>query len=452
MVRMGPKHGFQFDAVFDDAPQAEVYESTVAPLLDGVFAGYNATVLAYGQTGSGKTFTMGSADQVGIPMAKCVRVWVCVRARLQWSGVAATRSHVLFRCRQGVIPRVVREVFDRVDGAEPVTLPSGVQVPSVAVRASFVELYREEIRDLLHPETPSRAIAIRETPAGEIVLSGVGEKAALTAQDMFGILETGAALRSTGATLMNELSSRSHAVFTIVVEQRRADGKRTVAKLHLVDLAGSERAKRSGAAGVRLKEAVNINEGLLALGNVISALAARSAARSKSRGRGKSRQQHVPYRDSKLTRLLQDSLGGNSRTVMIACVSPADVSFEETLNTLRYAARARNIKNTPVQNVQTADSAAGAAAMTELQAEIDALQSALASARADAAGGGAGVVAPAPPDPIHVKQLHDLQGELDKAVRTGTAYRTQLVRASEALVSVVAATTDTSPHMKVRVW
>jgi hypothetical protein len=175
---------------------------------------------------------------------------------------------------------------------------------------------REELRDLLQPDTPSKGIAIREDAAGGIVVSGAVERAVGSSGALLDALEAGAVCRTTGSTRMNEHSSRSHAIFSIIVEQRSVprDGappRVTAAKFHLVDLAGSERNKRTGAVGVRFQEAIRINEGLLALGNVISALGDERLRRAST---------HVPYRDSKLTRMLQDSLGGNSRTTMIACV------------------------------------------------------------------------------------------------------------------------------------
>ncbi|KAG5057338.1 hypothetical protein JHK86_012334 [Glycine max] len=199
-------------------------------------------------------------------------------------------------------------------------------------------------------------IQIRETSNGVITLSGITEVPVSTLHDMSSYLEQGSLSRATGSTNMNNQSSRSHAIFTITLQQMRKlhsgspindssdedmGEEYLSAKLHLVDLAGSERAKRTGSDGVRLKEGIHINKGLLALGNVISAL-----GDEKKRKEGV----HVPYRDSKLTRLLQDSLGGNSKTVMIACISPADINAEETLNTLKYANRARNIQNKPVVN------------------------------------------------------------------------------------------------------
>lgn len=232
---------------------------------------------------------------------------------------------------------------------------------------SFVARLQEDIRDLLVVNGNQQSVHIREVLGGGVCLAGATEKEVPSKAEMAAILEQGTLLRATATTGMNKRSSRSHAIFTITVEQRRqlpatlarqtgdsdedndeneatsqASGDEEVvddylcAKMHLVDLAGSERVKRTKAEGQRLQEGININKGLLALGNVICAL-------SESKP-------HVPYRDSKLTRMLQDSLGGNSRTCMIACVSPADINYEETLNTLRYANRARNIRNKPVVN------------------------------------------------------------------------------------------------------
>jgi hypothetical protein len=207
---------------------------------------------------------------------------------------------------------------------------------------------------------------------GNIVLAGVKSEVAQTKEDVFRYLTIGAASRATGSTLMNEQSSRSHAIFSMIMTQKNiSTGECCKAKFHLVDLAGSERAKRTGAVAGRFKESVSINQGLLALGNVISALGAEDKKRNATMMNNATTTtanananananaaisngavSHVPYRDSKLTRLLQDSLGGNSKTLMIACVSPATINFEETLNTLKYANRAKNIKNRPIVNQQ----------------------------------------------------------------------------------------------------
>ncbi|THU59174.1 hypothetical protein C4D60_Mb03t22210 [Musa balbisiana] len=328
-------HSFTFDHVYGGtgSPSSAMFEECVAPLVDGLFQGYNATVLAYGQTGSGKTYTMGTG---------------CRDA-----------SHT------GIIPLVMNALFSKIDALKH-------QV-EFQLRVSFIEILKEEVRDLLDSATVGKLEAcngqvgkaaipgkppvhIREGSNGVITLSGSTEIDVSTQKEMTGCLEQGSLNRATGSTNMNNQSSRSHGIFTITLEQMRklgpistADSAPTgditddylCAKLHLVDLAGSERAKRTGSDGLRFKEGVHINKGLLALGNVISAL-----GDEKKRKEGA----HVPYRDSKLTRLLQDSLGGNSRTVMIACISPADINAEETLNTLKYANRARNIENKPIVN------------------------------------------------------------------------------------------------------
>lgn len=205
-----------------------------------------------------------------------------------------------------------------------------------------MEIYQEEVHDLLDPSTSAKAINVREDANGNIVIVGVTELEVCNLDDLVRLYNQGSLVRTTGATNMNEGSSRSHAIFTITLHQqikKHGGTEYYASKFHLVDLAGSERNRKTGATGLRFKESITINTGLLALGNVISAL-----------GDEKHKAKHVPYRDSKLTRLLQDSLGGNARTVMIACVSPSDNHLDETLNTLRYADRARHIKNKPIIN------------------------------------------------------------------------------------------------------
>ncbi|KAM7045315.1 chromosome-associated kinesin KIF4A isoform 2-T5 [Molossus nigricans] len=292
-------------------PQEEVFNTAVAPLIKGIFKGYNATVLAYGQTGSGKTYSMGgtyTAEQENEPTV-------------------------------GVIPRVIQLLFKEIDKKSDFEF---------TLKVSYLEIYNEEILDLLCPSREKASqINIREDPKEGIKIVGLTEKTVSVALDTVTCLEQGNNCRTVASTAMNSQSSRSHAIFTISIEQRKKNDKSSSfrSKLHLVDLAGSERQKKTKAEGDRLKEGININRGLLCLGNVISAL-----GDDKKGG-------FVPYRDSKLTRLLQDSLGGNSHTLMIACVSPADSNLEETLNTLRYADRARKIKNKPVVNIdpQTAE-------------------------------------------------------------------------------------------------
>nr|AAD05492.2 kinesin superfamily motor KIF4 [Homo sapiens] len=310
-VVVGTDKSFTYDFVFDPSTeQEEVFNTAVAPLIKGVFKGYNATVLAYGQTGSGKTYSMGgayTAEQENEPTV-------------------------------GVIPRVIQLLFKEIDKKSDFEF---------TLKVSYLEIYNEEILDLLCPSREKAQINIREDPKEGIKIVGLTEKTVLVALDTVSCLEQGNNSRTVASTAMNSQSSRSHAIFTISLEQGKKSDKNSSfrSKLHLVDLAGSERQKKTKAEGDRLKEGININRGLLCLGNVISAL-----GDDKKGG-------FAPYRDSKLTRLLQDSLGGNSHTLMIACVSPADSNLEETLNTLRYADRARKIKNKPIVNIdpQTAE-------------------------------------------------------------------------------------------------
>uniref|UniRef100_A0A7N6ANQ1 Kinesin motor domain-containing protein n=1 Tax=Anabas testudineus TaxID=64144 RepID=A0A7N6ANQ1_ANATE len=330
-VIVGTEKAFTYDYVFDPtAEQEEVFRTAVSPLLCGLFKGYNATVLAYGQTGSGKTFSMGGT----------------------YTSAQENDPAV------GVIPRVVSRIFEEKETR------TGCDF---CLTVSYLEIYNEEILDLLCTSKDKPAISIREDPKEGIKIVGLTERQVFSANEMVGCLELGNSARTVGSTAMNAASSRSHAIFTITLEQRRGTDKvdSVVSKLHLVDLAGSERQKKTKAEGDRLKEGISINRGLLSLGNVISALGDESKKNT-----------FVPYRDSKLTRLLQDSLGGNSHTLMIACVSPADSNMEETINTLRYADRARKIKNKPIVNVDPR-----AAEMSRLKQQVQELQVMLLHAR-----------------------------------------------------------------------
>ncbi|KAJ3175037.1 hypothetical protein HK101_010769, partial [Irineochytrium annulatum] len=338
-VKDGAGRQFTYDAVFGpEETQTSLYDNKCASLVEQFLDGYNVTIFAYGQTSSGKTFTMGSSNN------------------------SQTSEEDM-----GIIPRAINQVMNSLQmqhDADPLFTHS--------VRCNFLEIYQEQVRDLLHPDTDPKDIAIREDRTGAIVVAGVHDRAISTADDLLAALEMGGNERSTGDTRMHLLSSRSHAIFTIVLEQRRGAGDAVVrcSKLHLVDLAGSERLKRTGAEGVRFRESVKINSGLLALGNVIGILG------SVGEGGGMANP-HVPYRDSKLTRLLQDSLGGNSKTLMLACVSPCDEDYEETLNTLKYADRARKIQNKPVINTAPAATLAPPAidaAAAAMQMRIDLLE------------------------------------------------------------------------------
>jgi len=313
-----------YDHAYDgDTEQVQVYSEAVKPILEKIFKGYNVTVLAYGQTGSGKTYTMGTAYTSSVD-----------------------------REVEGVIPRVVRDIFNHIQTNKSTEF---------IVKASFIELYNEQLFDLLSqkPRREDTIVDIREDVKG-IKIPGLTELPVQSLESTMTVIERASSGRVTAATAMNLTSSRSHAIFTLCVESRPSsgEGSPTMSKFHMVDLAGSERQAKTKAKGVRLKEGININMGLLALGNVISAL----GDESKS-GQG----QHIPYRDSKLTRLLQDSLGGNSHTLMIACVSPADSNIDETISTLRYADRARKIKNKPIANKEANE-------LGRLRAQIQQLQ------------------------------------------------------------------------------
>uniref|UniRef100_A0AAQ4RPQ7 Kinesin-like protein n=1 Tax=Gasterosteus aculeatus aculeatus TaxID=481459 RepID=A0AAQ4RPQ7_GASAC len=315
-----PPKSFTFDTVFGpDSKQLDVYNLTARPIVDSVLEGYNGTIFAYGQTGTGKTFTM--------------------------EGVRAVPE------LRGIIPNSFAHVFGHIAKAEGDT--------RFLVRVSYLEIYNEEVRDLLGKDQLQR-LEVKERPDIGVYIKDLSSYVVNKADDMDRIMTMGHKNRSVGATNMNEHSSRSHAIFTITIEcsEKGVDGNQHVrmGKLHLVDLAGSERQGKTGATGQRLKEATKINLSLSTLGNVISALVD-----------GKST--HVPYRNSKLTRLLQDSLGGNSKTMMCANIGPADYNYDETISTLRYANRAKNIKNKARINEDPKD-----ALLRQFQKEIEELK------------------------------------------------------------------------------
>ncbi|XP_018585707.2 kinesin-like protein KIF21A isoform X2 [Scleropages formosus] len=334
-VVLGKDKAFTYDYVLDmDTQQDRLYASCTEKLIEGCFEGYNATVLAYGQTGSGKTYTMGTGFDVSVTDEEF-----------------------------GIIPRAIAHLFRGIEERQKAAVEQGLPIPEFKINAQFLELYNEEVLDLFDTTRDTEArkqksnIKIHEDGSGGIYTVGVTTRTVTSEAELLQCLKLGALSRTTASTQMNVQSSRSHAIFTIHLCQVRvcspdhddkvdnsmmgaaSEFETLTAKFHFVDLAGSERLKRTGATGDRAKEGISINCGLLALGNVISALGDRNK-----------RSSHVPYRDSKLTRLLQDSLGGNSQTVMIACISPSDRDFMETLNTLKYANRARNIKNRVVVN------------------------------------------------------------------------------------------------------
>ncbi|XP_066482857.1 kinesin-like protein KIF3C isoform X2 [Tiliqua scincoides] len=306
---------FTFDAVYDaNSKQADLYDETVRPLIDSVLQGFNGTLFAYGQTGTGKTYTMQG-------------VWADLEKR-------------------GVIPNSFEHIFTHI---------SRSQNQQYLVRASYLEIYQEEIRDLLAKDQ-SKKMELKENPETGVYIKDLSSFVTKNVKEIEHVMNLGNQARSVGSTNMNEYSSRSHAIFVITVEcsETGPDGEDhiRVGKLNLVDLAGSERQSKMGAQGERPKEASKINLSLSALGNVISALVD-----------GKST--HIPYRDSKLTRLLQDSLGGNAKTIMVATLGPASHSYDESLSTLRFANRAKNIKNKPRVNEDPKDTL-----LREFQEEI----------------------------------------------------------------------------------
>jgi len=362
-ITLLPNRTFEFDYVFNvDSTQSMVYEC-VKPLLDKFLEGFNSTVFAYGQTSSGKTYTMG----IGL------------------DGNLNTEM-------QGIVPRSIYDLFQRLEEKDSDKFKYRVFV-------TFLELYNEDLTDLLHPES-SNNYQIREDP-----WLGIKEEEVESPEELLRFLQNGSLCRKTDTTQMNENSSRSHAIFTITLKQEKwvekdqesttndndnkivtdennkkpdqndsSDNKdennktdikseskgewvKLSSKFRFVDLAGSERLKRTQAIGEQVKEGIKINQGLFALGKVIRALS-------------EQRERHIPYRESKLTRLLKNSLGGNSQTLMLACVSCCEIDFNESLSTLRYAQSARKIKNKAIINTDWGHSAKDIAIMKKKLGEL----------------------------------------------------------------------------------
>ncbi|EUC30894.1 hypothetical protein COCCADRAFT_102712 [Bipolaris zeicola 26-R-13] len=320
-----------------DAPnyagQDNLHEDLGKPLLDNAFQGYNNCIFAYGQTGSGKSYSMMG-----------------------------------YGAEYGIIPKICQDMFERIKGMQQ------DKNSTCTVEVSYLEIYNERVRDLLNPSNKGN-LRVREHPSTGPYVEDLAKLVVQSFSEIENLMDEGNKARTVAATNMNETSSRSHAVFTLTLTQKRHDvetsmsGER-VAKISLVDLAGSERAQSTGATGARLKEGAEINRSLSTLGRVIAALADQSSGKKKAQ---------VPYRDSILTWLLKDSLGGNSMTAMIAAISPADINFEETLSTLRYADSAKRIKNHAVVNEDP-----NARMIRELKEELSKLRSQLGG------GGGGG--------------------------------------------------------------
>ncbi|XP_024082075.1 kinesin-like protein unc-104 isoform X5 [Cimex lectularius] len=308
--------------------QIMVYKDIGEEMLEHAFEGYNVCIFAYGQTGAGKSYTMmGRQDEDG---------------------------------QEGIIPQICKDLFDRIRNTTSEDLRYSVEV-------SYMEIYCERVRDLLNPKNKGN-LRVREHPLLGPYVEDLSKLAVTNYEDIHNLIDEGNKARTVAATNMNETSSRSHAVFTIFFTQQRVDNLTSlttekVSKISLVDLAGSERADSTGAKGTRLKEGANINKSLTTLGKVISALAEISATKKKKK------ENFIPYRDSVLTWLLRENLGGNSKTAMIAAISPADINYDETLSTLRYADRAKQIMCKAVVNED-----ANAKLIRELKEEIQRLR------------------------------------------------------------------------------
>ncbi|VFV28896.1 kinesin family member 1c [Lynx pardinus] len=357
------------------ASQQQVYRDIGEEMLLHAFEGYNVCIFAYGQTGAGKSYTMMGRQEPG---------------------------------QQGIVPQLCEDLFSRVNKNQSAQL-------SYSVEVSYMEIYCERVRDLLNPKSRG-SLRVREHPILGPYVQDLSKLAVTSYADIADLMDCGNKARTVAATNMNETSSRSHAVFTIVFTQRCHDqltglDSEKVSKISLVDLAGSERADSSGARGMRLKEGANINKSLTTLGKVISALADLQSKKRKS--------DFIPYRDSVLTWLLKENLGGNSRTAMIAALSPADINYEETLSTLRYADRTKQIRCNAVINEDP-----NARLIRELQEEVARLRelllaqglsaSALGGLKVDeGSSGGALPAVSSPPAPVSASHPPAHNGELE---------------------------------------
>ncbi|EDL91963.1 kinesin family member 1A [Rattus norvegicus] len=294
------------------ASQKQVYRDIGEEMLQHAFEGYNVCIFAYGQTGAGKSYTMMGKQE---------------------------------KDQQGIIPQLCEDLFSRINDTTNDNM-------SYSVEVSYMEIYCERVRDLLNPKNKGN-LRVREHPLLGPYVEDLSKLAVTSYNDIQDLMDSGNKARTVAATNMNETSSRSHAVFNIIFTQKRHDAETNittekVSKISLVDLAGSERADSTGAKGTRLKEGANINKSLTTLGKVISALAEMDSGPNKNKKKKKT--DFIPYRDSVLTWLLRENLGGNSRTAMVAALSPADINYDETLSTLRYADRAKQIRCNAIIN------------------------------------------------------------------------------------------------------
>ncbi|PWY71828.1 kinesin-domain-containing protein [Aspergillus sclerotioniger CBS 115572] len=394
----GPK-SFAFDRSYwsfdknapNYASQDNLFLDLGVPLLDNAFQGYNNCIFAYGQTGSGKSYSMMGYGK-----------------------------------EFGVIPRICQSMFERITSIQQ------DKNLGCTVEVSYLEIYNERVRDLLNPSNKGN-LKVREHPSTGPYVEDLAKLVVRSFDEIENLMDEGNKARTVAATNMNETSSRSHAVFTLTLTQKRHDSETSmdtekVSRISLVDLAGSERATSTGATGARLKEGAEINRSLSTLGRVIAALADVAAGKKKNASM-------VPYRDSILTWLLKDSLGGNSMTAMIAAISPADINFDETLSTLRYADSAKRIKNHAVVNEDP-----NARMIRELKEELAQLRSKLGGGVAAAAGGGAGGVAGAipaeeyyPPETPLEKQMVSIQQSDGSVTKVSKAEIVEQLNQSEKL-------------------
>ncbi|ERE82046.1 kinesin-like protein KIF1A isoform 2 [Cricetulus griseus] len=321
------------------ASQKQVYRDIGEEMLQHAFEGYNVCIFAYGQTGAGKSYTMmgkQEKDQQGIIPQACLGL-----ERIVGGGLRGGRG----RAWDGLQEGLCEDLFSRINDTTNDNM-------SYSVEVSYMEIYCERVRDLLNPKNKGN-LRVREHPLLGPYVEDLSKLAVTSYNDIQDLMDSGNKARTVAATNMNETSSRSHAVFNIIFTQKRHDAETNittekVSKISLVDLAGSERADSTGAKGTRLKEGANINKSLTTLGKVISALAEMDSGPNKNKKKKKT--DFIPYRDSVLTWLLRENLGGNSRTAMVAALSPADINYDETLSTLRYADRAKQIRCNAIIN------------------------------------------------------------------------------------------------------
>ena len=297
-----PANTFNFDAVFHDpsTTQKEIYDLAANASICDVINGYNSTIFAYGQTGAGKSFTMFGPDII-VPELK------------------------------GIIPRACMHIFDHI--------AKDTEGTEYTIKCSFLEIYKEVVRDLLSPSSNAKGLRVREAPNKGVWVEGLHEAYVTCEEDVLALIKQGESHRATSSTDMNASSSRSHSLFILTLHQKTRDGSTKEGRLNLADLAGSEKVGKTGATGNTLEEAKKINQSLSALGNCINALT-------------KSNAKHIPYRDSKLTHILRESLGGNCKTTLLVACSPHIFNLEETVSTLQFAKRAKTIKNSVKVNKQ----------------------------------------------------------------------------------------------------